>query len=1422
MTRTPSKGSHTNQFLTHLRSLGIEVRLQEERLILNAPKGVMTPELRAELSDRKAEILAFLRQVEEVAAIMAIESRPQVQSSPIPLLQPLASHDNIPASFPQARLWFLDRLNPDSGFYNVPTALRLQGHLDYQALQQSLQEILNRHAALRTNFTTLEGEPIQVISPAVSLDLPLVELQALSAPERAEETQGLINAEAAKPFNLEQDLLVRTLLLQLGVAEQVLVITIHHIVTDGWSMGVFVEELTALYTAFRAGQPSPLPELTVQYPDFAMGQHQWLQSGVLAPQIAYWQKQLAGAPALLELPYDRPRPTRQTYRGATQAFPLPPDLSKAIGLLSRKYNATLFMTLVTAFQILLFRYTQSTDICIGTPAANRNPREVEGLIGLFVNTLVLRTNLENQPSFQELLGRVRKVALEAYSHQDVSLEQLMEVLQPQRSPSYSPLFQVIFVLQNAAVINWDLPGLTIERLPVETHTSKLDLILSMEETPKGLVGSWEYNTDLFDAVTIARMAEHFQVLLAGIVADPQQKITHLPLLTASEFHVLRQWNNTQTDYPRDTSIHQLFEAQAAQTPEVIALVFANRQVTYQELNHQANRLAHHLQGLGVTPEITVGICLERSIAMIVGILAILKAGGVYVPLDPSYPPDRLAFMFTNAQLEILLTEVKLAPQLPPHQAQVIYLDGDLEVISNYSLENLLTSTTATNLAYIMYTSGSTGEPKGVCVTHRGVIRLVRENNYANLNAEEVFLQLAPIAFDASTLEIWGSLLNGATLVIFPPHKPNLLELGQVIRDYQVTILWLTAGLFHLMVDDRMADLKHLRQLLAGGDVLSVPHVQKFLQEAGNCQLINGYGPTENTTFTCCYPIPPATPLVGIASPWSNRPIPIGRPLANTQVYILDAYLQPVPLGVRGELYTGGDGLARGYLHRPDLTAERFIPHPFVEGERLYKTGDLARYLPDGNIELLGRIDNQVKIRGFRIELGEIEAAIAQHPQIREVVVIAREEAIGNKRLVAYLVIHQPPAPTIEELRHFLSHKLPEYMIPAAFAILDALPLNPVGKVDRRGLPAPEELSQNSPENHENFLSPRDQLEFQLTEIWQQVLGKQPIGIRDNFFDLGGHSLIASRLFLRVQEKLDRSLPLAILFQSPTIEGIAAKLREEAWATSWSSLVPLQPQGKKIPLFCIHPILGNVLCYQSLLPSLGTDQPVYALQARGLNSTETAIADIKIMAKNYLEEIKTVQPTGPYLLAGYSFGGTVAYEIAQQIQQSGQEVAAIIFFDAISPTIAQQPSPSLLEKIAINQANLAKLNFLGQCNYFTYRIGLKLLAIQAQLQAQLYKLRGIPNPEAIADHLIKLETAHYQAFLNYVPLPYGGKIIQFQSIERPASIHYKPGLGWAALVGDDLEIIDGIPGHHGNILLNLGEKLGFLVDRLQTEINIGLT
>lgn len=1082
----------------------------------------------------------------------------QVQSP-----KPVARDRELLLSFAQERLWFLEQLEPNSPVHNIPTVFRLTGSLDVAALEQSLNEIVRRHEALRSSFATRKGQPTQVTAPVLSLTLPGLDLRELPEAEQRAKTLHLIAEEVRRAFDLSRGPLMRLILIRLTEDEYLLLLVIHHLVFDGWSTSILARELSSLYEAYSGGRPSPLPELPIQYADFAQWQRQWLQKEVLEEHLTYWKKQLDNVPTL-QVPTDRPRPRVQTVGSARHYFVLSKPLSAELKSLSNRHGVTLFMTLFAAYQTLLHRYSGQNDIVIGSPVAGRNRSELENLIGFFLNMLVLRADLSGNPTFLELLVRVREICLEAYAHQDLPFEKLVEELRPKRDLSYNPFFQVTFAIQHGPRFQLDLPGLTAMDVDVDPGTARFDLNLVMREEESGLQGYIDYNTDLFDASTIERMTEHFQGLLAGIVADPNEPIDNLPLLTEREWHqLLVEWNDTDRDYPREKCIHRLYEAQVERTPDAVAVVFENRQLTYRELNRRANQLAHYLRKLGVGPEVSVAICMERSFEMVIGLLAILKAGGVYVPLDPDYPKERLAFMLEDTKVPVLLTQQRLVPELVEakgtkngdprssilnHRFQVVSLDTDWEVIARKSEENPISGATADNLAYIMYTSGSTGKPKGVRVPHRSVVRLVKGTGYASLTSQEVFLQFAPVSFDASTFEIWGCLLNGARLVVFPPHTPSLGELGQILQRYQVTTLWLTAGLFHEMVEHNLEGLRHVQQLLTGGDVLSPPHVRKALQELPGCRLINGYGPTEGTTFTCCHPMGAPGEVAG--------PIPIGRAIANTQAYILDHHLNPAPIGVYGELYIGGDGLARDYFNHPELTAQSFIPHAFSDkpGARLYKTGDLARYLPDGNIEFIGRLDQQVKIRGFRIELGEIQAVLGQHPAVQESVVIASEDVHGDKRLVGYIVPRKEQSPTVTELRGFLKSKLPEHMVPSVFVFLDVLPLTPHGKVDRQALPP---AAGTRPDLDKAFVAPRTPVEKALSGIWTQILGLQQLGIYDNFFELGGHSLSAARVISLARIAFEMKLPLRTLFEKPTIEELALVISQSlALGTEQEHLCPI--------------------------------------------------------------------------------------------------------------------------------------------------------------------------------------------------------------------------------------------------------------------------
>ncbi|HEU4712855.1 MAG TPA: amino acid adenylation domain-containing protein [Pyrinomonadaceae bacterium] len=1058
-----------------------------------------------------------------------VEQALQAGSESAPPIGRRNTNDNLPLSFAQQRLWFLDQLEPNSPAYNVPAAIRLEGQLDLAALEQSLNEIVKRHESLRTTFKIVNGEPVQSIASHAALKIEYVDL--INDKDRETKAKQLAIDEARRPFDLSHGPLLRASVLRLAADEHVLLFTMHHIVSDGWSLTVLTNELASLYDAHRGAKLAVLPDLPVQYADFSLWQRNWLQGSVLEDQLAYWREQLQTVPPVIELPADHPRPTVGSLSAARRSFSLCERVTNDLRALSRGEGVTLFMTLLAAFQILLSRYSGQHDIAVGTPIANRNRAETENLIGFFVNTLVLRADLSGNPSVRELLRRVREVALGAYAHQDVPFEKLVEELQPERSLNNTPLFQVVFSLQNNAVQSLELEGLNVTLLESETGVSKFDLVFSLNETANSLEGSLEYSTDLFEAETVEQMLSHYRNVLSEIAADPNVHIEDVSLLSDEErTRIITEWNQTATPFPHDVTIQQLFESQARETPDAIALRFTGGQMTFGELNERANRLAHRLLRWGVGPEVVVALLVERSPEVVAALLAILKAGGAYLPLDPSSPPQRLAYMLNKARAKVLLTQQALLPNLPTTETPTLCLDHAWSDFKHESTQNPTSSARPENLAYVMYTSGSTGEPKGVSVSHRSVVRLVKNTNYARFGPDEVFLQYAPLSFDASTLELWGSLLNGAQLVVMPPGVAGLEDLGEVLQREKITTLWLTAGLFQQMVEQRLPDLKGVRQILAGGDVLSVEHVKQLLTELPDgAHLINGYGPTENTTFTCCHPMTASTPV--------NGSISIGKPISNTEVYVVDSGFRPVPRGVAGELLIGGEGLARGYWRSPELTAERFIPHPFKPGARLYRSGDRVRYRRNGELEFLGRLDQQVKLRGFRIEPGEIENSLNAHPAVRSSVVVLHSDRSRGRELVAYVVADQVGT---EELRNHLLASLPPYMIPGVFVMLDELPLTANGKVDRAALPAPNDVQ---PEIAQEYVAPRNETEEQLASLWTTVLGRERIGVTDNFFELGGHSLLATNLVSRVRQTFQIEFPLRQLFESPTIAQLARLIDE---------------------------------------------------------------------------------------------------------------------------------------------------------------------------------------------------------------------------------------------------------------------------------------
>lgn len=1039
----------------------------------------------------------------------------------------------FPLSAAQQRLLFLDQFEPNTATYNTSLAFRLIGPLHVDALQQSLNEIVQRHEVLRTVFHVQNEEGVQAVLQGTAFSLPVVDLESIAEGEREAEMFRLANQEASSPFDLAKDLKLRVKLFRLRREEHIIVITMHHIASDGWSFGVFMRELTLLYEGYVTGKPVQLPALPVQYIDYASWHQEWLQSEAVKTQLAYWKKQLEGAPAVIELPIDRPRPALQTFRGEWHHTRYGPELTASLKSFARGEGATLFMVLLAAFETLLYRYTSQDDILIGSPIAGRTNPETKELIGLFINTIVLRADLSNNPTFRELVARVRQAAYRSYENQDVPFEKLVEELQPQRDLSHSPLFQVMFVLQNQP-----LPGLRLHQLTstpiieINPRASKFDLTLSLTEQEGGLTTVFEYNPDLFDAATIARMVAHYEELLNGLLKDPDQHIADLPLLTQAEkYQLLVEWNNTQLDYPADTSVSELFESQALQAPDAIAVTFEGKSLTYQQLNQRANQLAHHLQGLGVKPDTLVGIYMERSLEMVVGLLGILKAGGAYVPLDPAFPSDRLEFMLADSQAAILLTQEKLADQLAtPPEMKLVCLDKDWAVIAREVKENLVPQAKPEHLAYVIYTSGSTGKPKGVQIQQQSLVNfLTSMRQTPGLTDQDVLLSVTTLSFDIAGLEIFLPLTTGARLELASRETAtDGMQLMAILETCGATVMQATPITWRMLIDAGWQGNPQLK-ILCGGEALPMELAKQILARCGS--LWNMYGPTETTIWSTLRQVLP-----------EDTEISIGKPIGNTKCYILDSHLQPVPIGVAGDLYIGGDGLARGYLNRPELTEEKFIPNPFSvqPGARLYKTGDLAKYRANGEIYYLGRGDNQIKIRGFRVELGEIEAVLAQHPAIREIVVIVREDHPGDKRLVGYPVLQEgAEKSTSTDLRAFAREQLPEYMIPSAFVFMQEYPLTPNKKIDRKALPAPD---QSRPELAHQYVAPRDEVEAGVTNIFAGVLKLERVGVQDNFFDLGGHSLLATQVISRVRGDLHVDLPLRALFEALTPEELSKRIK----------------------------------------------------------------------------------------------------------------------------------------------------------------------------------------------------------------------------------------------------------------------------------------
>jgi len=1137
----------------------------------------------------------------------------------------------LPLSFAQQRMWYLAQLEPGGFTYNVPWFLRLSGAFDIAALTAALRRVIDRHEVLRSRYVELDGEPRQIIAPdaaGVTIAVEAIDESALAA--RAVH-------EAQQPFDLAAGPLIRARVLRVSANDHVLLLTMHHIVCDGWSIGIALRELGAAYRG------EALAPLTIQYADFAAWQRAQLTGARLADDLAYWRAQLAGAPPVIELPLDRPRPAARTERGAALDRVLPAAIALATRAFAQRESVSEFMTLLAAYGALLARYTGQPEVVIGSPIAGRDRGELEPLIGLFINTLALRVDIAGALTFRELVARVRETCLAAYAHQALPFDRVVDAVKPDRDSRTTPIFQVMFALKTAQSADLGVPGLTARPLDVHPGMAKFELTLFAHLTDDGLATTWEYNTDLFDRPTIERMAAHFEILLGQLIAEPDRALDQTPMIDAREHATLRALGEAVSPFPDDLSLQALFEAQVLRTPDAPALTFASTELTYAALNARANQLAHHLIGLGVTREDRVGVCLGRSIDFIVTVLATIKAGAAYVPLDPAYPAERLAYMTDDVRAKVVISRDWLAA-------------ADLAC---HPTINPPITTTSRDLAYVMYTSGSTGRPKGTCIEQRAIARLVLATDYIQLTARDVVGHASNTSFDAATFEIWGALLTGARLHVLAPDVVLSPELfAREIAASGLTVLLITTALFHQLAALAPDAFRTVDHLLFGGEVCDAAAVRRVLA-AGPRRLLHVYGPTETTTFATWH-------LVRAVEPGATS-IPIGRPLANTTIRILDRARQPVPIGVRGEIFIGGPGVARGYWNRPELTAERFVDDPLAPGARLYKTSDLAAWRADGAIAFHGRADHQVKLRGFRIELGELEAELLAHPDITAAIAIVRHDT-GDPRLVAYVA----PAVDVDQLRDRLAAILPRYMLPSAIVALDHMPVTPNGKIDRAALPAP---SANRGARGGGYVAPEGELAQAIARTWAEVLGVDRVGAHDNFFALGGNSLLLVTARSRLEAALGRAVALKPLAEAASVSELAARLADD---TAGSCLIRLQA-GPKSPIYFIHGGGGSALSYRDLARAIDGERAMYGFNARGLDSDEPPHASIEAMASHYLALARTVHPGGPFLLVGASFGGTVAYEMARQLTAAGDAVGLCALLDA--------PGPRTLPAIEPDSADL---------------------------------------------------------------------------------------------------------------------------------------
>jgi amino acid adenylation domain-containing protein len=1368
-----------DELLTLLRQKEVRIWAEGDKLRYSARDGAFTPDVLEAISHHKDDLLEVIHRVDAF------------QPAEEPTIRRYPRSDFIPLSYAQQGMWFLHQLEGNHPAYSVLMAMRLRNRLDIEALEKSLAELVRRHESLRTCFPNVGGQPFQRILEPMPHPLRLRDLQDFEGPDQNEQIQKISLDFGTKPFDLENGPLFRNMLIRFSPEDHILLLSMHHIITDGWSLRILFAELNELYEAFSTCRPHQLKDLNVQYADFTLWQRKWLQADRLQPLVEFWRERLADTPEAIALNTDKPRPPVATFNGGEILFNIGPDLAGQLKELGERAGTTSFMTLLAAYAALLHRYSGMDDLVIGSPAANRTHTELEGIIGFFVNTLALRVNLQGDPTFMELLARVREMFLEAYAHQELPFEILVQSLEADRDLSRNPLFQVMFAFQSRPSVPTRIGHLDVEKMIFPLGISRFDINLMILGALEGFTCRWEYNSDLFHQDTAVQMSGHLLAILEAAVQEPGLHLSEIPLLSDNEREVLLDgWSTTCHGNEILGCTHKWVEDQVKRAPAEIAIEYKGTKISYLDLNRMANQLAHNLQKRGVGPDVLVGIYMQRSINAMLGVLGVLKAGGAYVPLDPTYPKERIAFMLSDSQVGVILTDESLGHKLPENLATVLSLGEDWQAFSQESTENPVSEVNDQNLAYVMYTSGSTGFPKGVAMPHRGLSNLINWQLRHSTVPKAKTLQFTTLSFDVSFQEIFATWCGGGTLVLISDEAVRDFQMvGKVMAEAHVERLFIPfAGLQHLadVLDDEAIDALHLKEVYTAGEQLRItPPIVRLFSRLNGCVLHNHYGPTETHVIT-------AHRLRGKPQDWPTIP-PIGRPIDNAQVFILDPHMEPVPIGVTGDLYAGGPGLARGYINRPDEDRERFIPHPFEDApdERLYKTGDLARYLRNGDIEFLGRTDDQVKIRGFRVELGEIETVLGQLPEVQTCVVSMKGDRPGDQQLTAYIIPREGSSIDFGAIKRNLRRKLPEHMIPSSLVQIESLPMTPSGKVDRRGLPEPRSMRS---EQVQDWVGPRDSLEHRIAAVWEQVLGIYPIGVHEDFFDLGGHSLMAVRLISGIAKTTGITLPIAAMFQASTIEDQAEVLRSKDWQEKDSSLVIIQTGGTKPPLFCIHYYGGNVLIYRDLARLLARERTVYGLQALGLEGKTRPHTRIEEMAAHYIEEIRSVQPVGPYHLAGASMGGNIAYEMARQLKSMGEEVGVVALFDTVGIPKNSRP---MHDRVQIHLMQLGRRTFQDKIGYLLERSRFRI----TRFIYGSYLLTGLPLPRFLWD----LEHTTLQAFINYRPGQFDGDVMLFRATHRAPGTTKSPYLGWDTIIGGKIKIVE-VPGEHATILMEPGVRV----------------